>query len=117
MIPGMLDHCQNYTELKTQYKNLLPLDDFHIFYAISRWCVYSVPLYTHQRKNVQYFCGMPSIYIYRLMKIFLHVLYHLYIGVDYIFMLVLGIASYSLTLSNPIFLPTAYSPAPICFGR
>jgi hypothetical protein len=22
-----------------------------------------------------------------------------------------------LTLSNPIFLPTAYCPAPICFGR
>ena len=36
MIPGMLDHRQNYIELKTQYKNLLTLDDFRIFYAIRR---------------------------------------------------------------------------------
>jgi hypothetical protein len=27
------------------------------------------------------------------------------------------ICKYYLTLSNPIFLPTAYSPAFICFGR
>jgi hypothetical protein len=28
-----------------------------------------------------------------------------------------GVASYVLTLSNPIFLPTAYFPDLICFGR
>jgi len=36
MIPGMLDHHQNHIELKTHYKNLLLLDDFHIFCALCR---------------------------------------------------------------------------------